>query len=420
MKYLPRLHCALVLSLLSCSDEPKQGPPAPEQLIATGISPTEIKLTWTDVSLDEDGFVIERKFGSQFLIIEQVAGNVSEFLDEKLTPETSYEYRVVSVNVNGKSPTYSNIASAKTTKLPATLQVTTEIISKIGMVSALAQGGFNENADPVVSEFGVVWSTSTGPTTDLETKTSYQGGNYFFSVIGLLEPSQKYYVRAYAKNALGTVYGNELSFTTSSTPFFLPGSGVVDIDGNSYKTIVIGDQEWMAENLRTSTFANGEIIANVTNPEQWNVLTTPAWCHYDNNPQYDNLQGKLYNWYAASNARNVCPNGWHLPKLSEWEQLSDYLGGNPIAGARLTSPLPTWEVQVGISTNESGFSAVHSGLCHPFQNLYTEAIWWTSTLRTSGSPLILTVRPEGVGSRGFVDGFEVPFVLGICVRCIKN
>ena len=146
-------------------------------------------------------------------------------------------------------------------------------------------------------------------------------------LIGELEPSAKYHLKAYATNELGTVYGNEITFTTSHEPLFRPGNGLVDIEGNSYKTVIIGVQEWMAENLRTATFANGEKIPNITNREQWGELKSPAWCHYDNDPQYDGVQGKMYNWYAASDSPKLCPFGWHVPTTLEWTELEDYLGG---------------------------------------------------------------------------------------------
>ena len=96
-----------------------------------------------------------------------------------------------------------------------------------------------------------------------------------------------------------------------------PGAGVT-YGGVNYPTVVLGNgQEWMAENLRTTTYANGDPIPNVTDPNQWGALTTGAWAHYNNDSQYENPYGKLYNWYAVDDSRNVCPTGWHVPSDAE-------------------------------------------------------------------------------------------------------
>src|SRR5690606_1708196 len=87
---------------------------------------------------------------------------------------------------------------------------------------------------------------------------------------------------------------------------------VADIDGNTYQPVVIGEQVWMAEELRTSRYRDGSIIPNVTDVTGWINLTTGAWCNYDNNSDYDTIYGKLYNWHAAANP-NICPQGWHVP-----------------------------------------------------------------------------------------------------------
>jgi hypothetical protein len=100
---------------------------------------------------------------------------------------------------------------------------------------------------------------------------------------------------------------------------------MTDQQGNVYKTIVIGSQEWMAENLKTSIYRNGEAIANVTDDSQWQVLTTGAWCYYNNDNQFNCPHGKLYNWYAVADPRNLCPTGWHVPTDGEWNVLIGYL-----------------------------------------------------------------------------------------------
>lgn len=93
-----------------------------------------------------------------------------------------------------------------------------------------------------------------------------------------------------------------------------PGAGVTDIDGNTYNTVIIGTQEWMSENLKTSSFANGETIPNETDYiNTWYNLSSSAWIHFDNDIEYEEPYGKLYNWYAVNDSRKLCPTGWNIP-----------------------------------------------------------------------------------------------------------
>ncbi len=100
---------------------------------------------------------------------------------------------------------------------------------------------------------------------------------------------------------------------------------LTDQEGNVYKTIVIGIQEWMAENHNTSTYRNREPIANVTESGQWNTLTTGVWCFYNNDSAYKCPYGKLYNWHAVNDSRNLCPSGWHVPNDDEWNTLVGFI-----------------------------------------------------------------------------------------------
>ena len=138
-----------------------------------------------------------------------------------------------------------------------------------------------------------------------------------------------------------------------------PGGGVTDIDGNTYETVIIGSQEWMAENLRTTKYSNGDVIPNLTDNTLWSNDTIGAWCHFNNDNQYENPYGKLYNYFVAVDERNVCPTGWRIPAMSDYSILSNCLGGNSLSGNHLKS-IDYWPANIEV-TNSSGYTALPAG-----------------------------------------------------------
>ena len=109
---------------------------------------------------------------------------------------------------------------------------------------------------------------------------------------------------------------------------------MTDQDGNVYKTIHINGQTWMAENLRTTKYRNGDPISKISNNTAWASLTTGAYCNYNNTENIDTIAtfGRLYNWYAISDPRNLAPKGWHVATNTEWKTLTLLLGGENLAG----------------------------------------------------------------------------------------
>ncbi len=202
---------------------------------------------------------------------------------------------------------------------------------------------------------------------------------------------------------------------------------MTDQQDNVYKTIVIGTQEWMAENLKTTIYRNGEAIANVIDGIQWAGLTTSAWCYYNNDSQYDCPYGKLYNWYAVADPRNVCPIGWHVPTDAEWSDLINYLdpnadGGNiypNVAGGKLKSTgLEYWLSPNQDATNESGFSGLPAGGrgdSGGFNPIGGDGFWWSSTENdTSNAWLRYLYAFNGNAYR-----FSYFKAYGFSVRCIR-
>ncbi len=177
---------------------------------------------------------------------------------------------------------------------------------------------------------------------------------------------------------------------------------MTDQEGNVYKTIVIGTQEWMAENLNTSIYRNGDAIPTGLSNDEWtNTINTQqgAWAYYNNDASYACPYGKLYNWYACVDPRGLCPTGWHVPSDEEWSVLVKYLdpaadttcllcSQSAIAGGMMKS-IGTIEAVTGLwnspnegATNSSGFSGLPGGYRNYFGDYYymgTNGYWWSST-----------------------------------------
>jgi uncharacterized protein (TIGR02145 family) len=146
------------------------------------------------------------------------------------------------------------------------------------------------------------------------------------------------------------------------------GTGSVsDIEGNIYPIVTIGTQTWMAENLRTAFYCNEDGIPLISNATSWATATTPGYSVYNSDLPSDTLWGKLYNWYAMSDSRNICPCGWHVPTDAEFTTLTDFLGTEAIAGGKMKTPGVLengdglWTIDNYLATNESGFSAIPGG-----------------------------------------------------------
>jgi uncharacterized protein (TIGR02145 family) len=156
---------------------------------------------------------------------------------------------------------------------------------------------------------------------------------------------------------------------------------ITDIDGNVYRTVIIGKQEWMAENLKTSRYRTDIPIPHVTDTDELVNATTGAWVNYNNEEANDETYGKLYNWYAVDSSEGICPEGWHVPSDKEWTQLINYLGGKDNAGCKMKEAgTDHWESPNTCANNRSGFTGLPGGYHDPtgFVNLGRYGAWWSS------------------------------------------
>ncbi len=326
-----------------------------------------------------------------------------------LKPATTYYMRAYATNSDGTS--YGNEVSFTTI---AMLSVTTAKVTNVKPTTATAGGGVTANGYTFVTARGVCWSTAKNPTVDLPTKTS--GGNgagSFTNTITGLTPATTYYLRAYATNSDGTTYGDEVSFSTT----FIDSR-----DGNEYSSVTIGDQIWMAVNLKYLPSLSGYPKAYyVYGYNSTNVNDAKATSNY-------NTYGVLYNWDAAKTA---CPAGWHLPSVAEWTQLTTYLGGESVAGGKLKETgITHWNSPNQGATNETGFTALPGGLWRitiwehdpkpEFADIGGMGLWWTDTKSDKSKSMYDAFYFELRSNYSGVGGGEFYDFLGCSVRCVKD
>jgi len=188
----------------------------------------------------------------------------------------------------------------------------------------------------------------------------------------------------------------------------------------SYNEVTIGKQVWMTQNLNVDKFRNGEVIPEAKTKGEWNAYADAgeaAWCHYNNDTANGAKYGKLYNWYAVSDSRGLAPVGYHIPSDGEWTILTDYLGGEKNAGAKMKSK-QGWSKD-GNGTNSSGFSGLPGGgreLNGTFNYVGKAGPWWSSTEgKPSNAWGRLLYYRNGDVSRGDVGKGR-----GFSVRCLRD
>jgi len=196
---------------------------------------------------------------------------------------------------------------------------------------------------------------------------------------------------------------------------------IFDIDGNSYRTVGIGSQIWMGENLRTRRLNDGTLIPEVLSDSIWDFNPHPAFCWYNNDSVYNkNIYGALYNYYSV-NSELLCPIGWHVPKDSEWTVLVSFLGGSEKAGGKLKDYFSSfWRDPNNCYVNDYKFFALPGGrrisYLGKFMNLRYEGHWWTSTSINDFNAYSRTIYYNNT----HIYRHESNNGNGFSVRCIKG
>lgn len=274
------------------------------------------------------------------------------------------------------NPVYGNQVSFKTAPEILPPKVTTTQISNVTSNSAQSGGNVTDDGGAAVTARGVCWNTLRDPTISNHVAYDIKGGTgSFTSNLTDLSPNTEYHVRAFAINSKDINYGEDIMFTTA------PGL-VTDVDGNNYEIIKIGNQWWMAENLKTARYADGTIIPLVEDNTDWINTNTGAMCYYNNDPTYKAIYGGIYNWYCTISSHKLCPSGWHVPSDAEWEVLIRTLGPSD-AGYKLKEAGDAHWTSGNVADNSSGFTALPGGSRHyadgQFNYLQTNGYWWSST-----------------------------------------
>ena len=219
------------------------------------------------------------------------------------------------------------------------------------------------------------------------------------------------------------VMGLLLMLTNSCKKTKDDANTVKDIDGNVYHTISIGTlpQVWMVENLQTTTYNDGLPITLVASATTWSARTLEGYCWYNNDAaNYKTTYGAIYNWYAV-NTGKLCPTGWHVPSDAEWTILTNYLGGETIAGGKMKAISTLWASPNTGASNSSGFKALPAGYRQDdgsFYNINDDDYWWSSTQHST--QLTKAWARDVNYNYAYVSTMIYVKSYGYSVRCLKD
>jgi len=325
-------------------------------------------------------------------------------------------YYVCAYAINSIGAAYGNVDSFSTSSGLATISTTA--VTNIVPLTAHSGGTITNSGGSTVTGRGIVWSRSPHPTTaNFKTSDSTGVGAFQDSMTDLASQTT-YYVRAYATNAAGTAYGNEIGFTAASA------NTVLDYDGNVYPYVVLGTQSWMAENLKTTHYQNGDPIDNGSiSGYNWATTTSGAFTYPSGDSNNNAVMGKLYNVFAVADARNACPMGWHVPSDAEWQTLEFYEGMTAAdTGSTNTGPRGTIGAKflVGGST---GLNLPNGGILSPTSGKFfyfnARGYYLTATLAVAASNTYFYRAFNTVsGNPGPIYRQYATYAMS--VRCIKN
>jgi len=381
------------------STEPKNNPPVIESIT---VSPSEVNTgetcTLTAVAVDQDSDALTYTWSCNYGTFSTTVESSVEWT----APNTPDTYTIESTVSDGKE------SACKTKDI--------NVIQSTGTVK------------------GYVYQTgTTTPIQDvvisIDSKSYTTGSNGYYELTGIPTGSQTI---SASKSGYATKSEILIVQTGENTKNIELTLTVTDIDGNTYKTIKIGNQWWMAENLKVIHYQNGDAIPNVTGYSEWSYLSTGAYCNYNNNESNAALYGRLYNWYAVNDDRKIAPEGWHVPTDDDWKKLEMYLGmsqsvtdstwyrGTYEGGKLKEAGYAHWNSPNSGATNESGFTALPGGyreyIGSGCSNMGDYAYFWSSSEGNSRSAWSRTLRYSH-SDVGRIYGNKR---YGLSVRCVRD
>lgn len=228
-----------------------------------------------------------------------------------------------------------------------------------------------------------------------------------------LKPSEK----VYASHVRGIAVVNDYIETAAGNTKSESISSIMDTDNNSYKVVRIGNQIWMAENLKTTRFNDGGRIPVVYDGKRWSNLVSPGYCWYNNDALSNKSKyGVLYNGYSVSSGK-LCPSGWHVPSADEWKTLISFVGEH-MAGGKLKET-DNWMSPNEGATNITGFAALPGGSrgnLGSFMDIGLRGHWWSTTENANNDVISRTMSYSNEGVINNSDRMQS----GLSVRCMKD
>jgi uncharacterized protein (TIGR02145 family) len=415
---------------------------------------------WTNLVFSYNGSIAKLYKNSQLVnsaatIFSLINSTESFFVGKEfqaLNPINNrwFKGKLDDIGIWNRALTQQEITNLYNSQLPAQTSlclptITTSSPTSVGVDTVVIGGDISNDGGSSIVLRGICYSTSPNPNMGNQRTEDGSGTGSFNAVLRGLASSTTYYARSYAKNFNGVVvYGNEVIFTTSAS---LPGvrcpgaPTVTDIDGNIYNTVQIGTQCWTQSNLKVSKYRNGDSITTGLNNSAWQNTMSGAYAIYNNEQVNEGLYGKLYNHYAVTDSRGLCPTGWHVPSDGEFNQMILHLDQNAdtsciiciqcgncnqssIAGglikSTITAPLPGgWYFPNSGALNYSGFSGLGGGNRYQegyYNGLGVDGYWWTSTIVGAGYGWFRSLYYNDSMLRR--DGFFLN--TGFSVRCLKD
>lgn len=332
-----------------------------------------------------------------------------------LAANTTYHFRVRAFNDGGT--VYGSDLTFKT--LPEPPSVTSNSPSGVSYTTATLNGTVNAQGATTTVTFD--WGTSTGY------GSSINASPYSFSTssntsvsanLTGLDCGVTYHYRVRAVNSGGTSTGSDQTFTTIGS--------VSDVDANTYNVVRIGSQVWFKKNLATRFYSDGTAIQNCEDALMWVLISSGAYCWYNNSSANKATYGALYNWYAINSAtnggKNICPTGWHVPSNTEFSTLISNQGGTAVAGGKMKETGTThWLGPNAGATNESGFTALPGGWRNDsggtFANMTYRGFFWTSTQNAANTAWViyLDYLIDDAATYGDYNKHK-----GYSIRCLKD